>query len=175
MPEINPDRIRCLTPEDLRTFYPHALRMALDVILRSFESDSTAAPYMQAMRAQLAGMSHHAVDPEGTFEETVVMSMSILRRMGLDGDKPLFEIDLSEWSEKASFDDQELQLAVLYKGDLRALALALWMTLDALVQGEGRYAVDRSEYEGEARAMLNEAVSLMPRMSINMAEAAPLH
>ena len=175
MDSLHSDRLQRLTPHDLRTYYPPALTMALSCLLTACKPDPTVAPLWMAMRAYLVSVREKARQPETDPAEDFAMALMVLRRMQLDETIPLFVFDLRDAPKVEDLDEQQLHIEVSYRGDLRALTIALWLTLNAIDQGHEQYAVDRSGYEGERLNLLNEALTLLPRISVNLEDAVRLH
>ena len=175
MENLGTERLRRLTPQDLRTFYPQALSLALHFLLTSAKPDPAAAPLWKAMRYYLTTLRQRVANPGTDDAENLTMAIMLLKRLQLDGQTPLFAVHVPTVKEPESVLDQELRLDVLYDGDPRPLTFALGLTLFALDQGQERYVVDRSAYEGERLELLNEAVALMPRISVNVEDAVLQH
>ena len=175
MEKVGTERLRRLTPQDLRTFYPQALSLALHFLLTSAKPDPAAAPLWKAMRYYLASLRKRVADPGTDDAENFTMAIMLLRRLQLDGQTPLFAVHVPTVKEPDSVLDQELSMDLLYDGDLKALTFALGLILFALDQGQERYVVDRSGYEGKQLELLNEAVALMPRISVSTEDAVLLH
>lgn len=175
MKRIDLNRPHRLTEEDLSAFYPQALTVALECLLPVPETGPERDPLLEKMRAYLDTVRERVIDRSLHPGDTLAMSIMILRRMQLDGVTPLFQVKWGEESKSKPFEEREFRLDVIYSGDLRVLGVALWLTLDAMVKGEKRYQVDTSGATGERLALLNEASALVPRISINMEEAVPLH
>ena len=175
MDKVATERLQRLTPEDLRTFYPQALSLALHFLLTSAKPDPAAAPLWKAMRYYLTTLRKRVADPDTDDAENFTMGIMLLRRLQLDGQTPLFAVHMPPVSEPEALLEQELHIDVLYDGDLKALTFCLALILFALDQGQERYVVDRSAYEGARLELLNEAVALMPRISINTEDAVSLH
>ena len=175
MKRIDRNRLYRLTLEDLNAFYPQALFIALFFLLSSTETDPARKPLWEQMRAYLDSVRDRVIDRSMHLADSLAMSVMVLRRMQLDGATPLFAMNWAEESKSKPIEELECCLKVLYSGDLRVLRLALWLTLDAMMKGKHRYPVDTSGLMGERLALLNEAVALAPRISINMDDAVPLH
>ena len=174
MEQLGADRLRRLTPEDLRNFYPQALSLALHFLLESTKPNPPAAPLFKAMQYYRTSLRKRAAGPGTDDIENLTMAIMLLRRMQLDG-QALFAVHVPPVSEPEVLLEQELHIDVHYDGDLKALTFALGLTLYALDQGQERYVVDRSAYEGEQLELLNAAVALMPRISVNTTDAVLLH
>ena len=175
MDKVRTERLRRLTPEDLRTFYPQALSLALRFLLESTKPNPPAAPLWKAMKFYLTSLRKSTVDPGTDDAENFPMRIMLLRRLQLDGQTPLFAVHAPPVSDPEALLEQELPMDLLYDGDPEALTFALGLTLFALDQGQERYVVDRSAYEGELLELLNAAVALMPRISVNTEDAVSLH
>ena len=175
MDKFGTERLQRLTPEDLRTFYPQALSLALRFLLESAKPDPAAAPLWKAMGYYLTNLRKRVADPGTDDVENFTMGVQLLRRLQLDGQTPLFAVHVPTVKEPDSVLDQELSMDLLYDGDLKALTFALGLILFALDQGQERYVVDRSGYEGKQLELLNQAVALMPRISVNFEDAVLLH
>ena len=175
MENVGTERLQRLTPQDLRTFYPQAISLALHCLLESAKPDPAAAPLWKAMRFYLTTLRKRVADPGTDDAENLTMAIMLLRRMQLDGQTPLFAVHVPIVKEPESVLDLELGMDVLYDGDLKALTFALGLILFALDQGQERYVVDRSGYEGKQLELLNQAVALMPRISVNPTDAVLLH
>ena len=175
MEQLGAERLRRLTPEDLRNFYPQALSLALHFLLESAKPDPAAAPLWKAMRFYLTTLRKRVANPGTDDAENLTMAILLLRRLQLDGQTPLFAVHVPPVSEPEGLLEQELHVDLLYRDDPKALTFALGLILFALDQGQERYVVDRSAYEGERLELLNEAVALMPRISINTEDAVSLH
>ena len=175
MDKFGTERLRRLTPQDLRTFYPQALSLALRFLLESAKPDPAAAPLWKAMGYYLTNLRKRVADPGTDDVENFMLTIMLLKRLQLDGQTPLFTVHMPPVSEPEALLDQELHIDVLYDGDLKALTFALGLLLFALDQGQERYVVDRSAYEGKQLELLNEAIALMPRISVSTADAVLLH
>ena len=175
MENVGTERLQRLTPEDMKTFYPQAISLALHCLLESANPDPAAAPLWKAMRFYLTTLRKRVADPGTDDAENLTMAIMLLRRLQLDGQTPLFAVHVPTVKEPDSVLDQELSMDLLYDGDLKALTFALGLILFALDQGQERYVVDRSGYEGKQLELLNEAVALMPRISVSTEDAVLLH
>ncbi len=175
MGNVGTERLRQLTPEDLRTFYPQAISLALHCLLTSAKPDPAAAPLWQAMRYYLTTLRKRLADPGTDDAENFTMAVLLLKRMQLDGQRPLFAVHVPHVSDPEALLELELRLDVLFDGDLKVLTFALGLLLFALDQGHERYVVDRSAYEGDQLELLNAAVALMPRISVSTEDAVSLH
>ena len=174
MEQFGTERLRRLTPQDLQTFYPQALTLGLHFLLKWAKPDPAAAPLWKAMRYYLTTLRKRVADPGTDDVENFTMGIMLLRRMQIDG-QSLFAVHVPTVKEPDSVLDQELRMDVLYDGDLKALTFSLGLILFALDQGQERYVVDRSAYEGAQLELLNQAVALMPRISVSMEDAVLRH
>ena len=102
------------------------------------------------------------------------MTIMLLKRLQLDGQTPLFAVHVPTVKEPESvLLDQELRMDVLYDGDPQGLdVLPGADPLFALDQGQERYVVDRSAYEGATVGTAQRKPwPLMPRISVSMEDA----
>lgn len=175
MKRIDGNRLYRMTPEDVDAFYPQALFLALYFLRSSAEIDPERQPLSELMGAYLDSLRDRVVDQGVHLGDSLAMSVMVLRRMQLDDATPLFGINWSEETKRGPVEDLEFRVQVHFTGDKRVLLLALLLTLEAIVPGERRFPVDTSGFTGEQLAVLNDAVALMPRISINMEDAMPLH
>ena len=172
MEQFGTERLRRLTPQDLQTFYPQALTLGLHFLLKWAKPDPAAAPLWKAMRYYLTTLRKRVADPGTDDVENFTMGIMLLRRMQIDG-QSLFAVHVPTVKEPDSVLDQELRMDVLYDGDPQGLdVLPGADPLFALDQGQERYVVDRSAYEGATVGTAQRKPwLLMPRISVSMEDA----